>query len=120
MSEQLVPNAFGEIVQHIVTVPKPKIREMSAEERKSYNASRQAAHRAKKKQELELAEERQRIEAEEKQQYVVKPEEKAFDTVPEKWTDAFHFFLANVPSLTVIAMRLNRACYTVSMWKRSA
>lgn len=108
MSDQLVENIFGEKVLHRVSAIKKPIREMSAEERKLYNSQRQAAHREKKRRELELAEDRKRIEDEERKQFRVE-EEVSFAEVPQRWTDAWDTFLNTDTSLDSIATELNRA-----------
>ncbi len=108
MSEQLVPNVFGEMVQHTVTVPKPKIREMSLEERKQYNADRQAAHRAKKKKELELAEERTRLENDERNQAIREEQEfqRSIPTTPKNWDEEIAKQLE--PVLDQVILELDR------------
>ncbi len=90
MSEQLVPNAFGEMVLHRVTVPKVKIKDMSPEERKRYNAEKQQKSRDKKKLAEEIADEAKRLAEQQRPQeeYQARESERTAKPTPGDWEDA--------------------------------
>lgn len=92
MSDQLVPNAFGEMVLHRVTVPKVKIKDMSPEERKHYNAEMQQKSRDKKKLAEEIADEAKRFSEQQRPQeeYQARESERTAKSTPFDWEDTIH------------------------------
>jgi hypothetical protein len=92
MSDQLVPNAFGEMVLHRVTVPKVKIKDMSPEERKHYNAEKQQKSRDKKKLVEEIADEAKRLSEQHRPQeeYQAREAERTAKSTPWDWEDTIH------------------------------
>jgi hypothetical protein len=114
----LVPNAWGEMVQRSVpnttpkatqNPPRTKLKSMSTEERRQYNSDRQAKHRAKKKLAEDLLQDReQAVREAQRQEYqpeIVEPEHKP---VPKQQQDAFDAFLDQDDSVSKVSQELNR------------
>jgi len=119
MNDELVENFYGEMVPRSVpnvSTPKAtqnpqrtKIKDMTTEERKQYNADRQAKHREKKRLAEDLLRDQEQIAQEaQRQEYHPEVVEAEYKPVPDSWTTAFDSFLDKDDTLLKIAAELNR------------